>query len=114
MTDEFWDKKIETKPIDELKKLQLQRLKKLVHYIYDTNKFYHQKLREVKVKPDDIKKLNDIEKLPFLTKQDLQETVDFAAAAGCLKHSIYGDFNLISFDEINALVGGGGSGRIQR
>jgi len=50
----------------------------------------------------------------LLTGQDLQDTVEFAAAAGCLKHSIHGDFNLVSFEEIQALVGGDGSGRIQR
>ena len=50
----------------------------------------------------------------LLTGQDLQDTVEFAAAAGCLKHSVHGDFNLVSFDEIQALLAGGGSGRIQR
>ncbi len=50
----------------------------------------------------------------LLTGQDLQETVEFAAAASCLKHSIQGDFNLVSFDEIMDLVRGDGSGRIQR
>jgi len=50
----------------------------------------------------------------LLTGQDLQETVEFAAAAGCLKHSIHGDFNLVSFDEVQALAVGDGSGRVQR
>jgi 2-dehydro-3-deoxygluconokinase len=50
----------------------------------------------------------------LLTGQDLQGTVDFAAAASCLKHSIHGDFNLASFEEIVALMEGDASGRIQR
>jgi 2-dehydro-3-deoxygluconokinase len=50
----------------------------------------------------------------LMTGQDLQETVEFGAAAGCLKHSIHGDFNLASFNETIALMGGDGSGRIQR
>lgn len=50
----------------------------------------------------------------LMTGQDLQETVEFAAAAGCLKHSIHGDFNQVTFDEVIALVQGDGSGRIQR
>jgi 2-dehydro-3-deoxygluconokinase len=50
----------------------------------------------------------------LLTEQDLQETVEFAAAAGCLKHSIHGDFNLVSFEEVLALMGGAASGRVQR
>ncbi len=43
-----------------------------------------------------------------------QETVEFAAAASCLKHSIHGDLNLVSKAEVVALSGGGGSGRIER
>ena len=43
-----------------------------------------------------------------------RKAIEFAAAAGCLKHSIPGDFNLVSFDEVQALASGDGSGRIQR
>jgi 2-dehydro-3-deoxygluconokinase len=43
-----------------------------------------------------------------------QETIEFAAAASCLKHSIEGDFNLVSVDEVRKLAGGDGSGRVQR
>jgi len=50
----------------------------------------------------------------LLTGQDLQETVEFAAAASCLKHTIHGDFNLVTFDEILGLMLGDASGRIQR
>ncbi len=50
----------------------------------------------------------------LLTGMNGQETVEFAAAASCLKHSIHGDFNHVSKEEVLALVGGSGSGRIQR
>jgi 2-dehydro-3-deoxygluconokinase len=50
----------------------------------------------------------------LLTGQNLQDTVDFAAATSCLKHTIHGDFNLVTFDEVLALMNGDGSGRIQR
>ncbi|MDR2102761.1 MAG: sugar kinase [Treponema sp.] len=43
-----------------------------------------------------------------------QETIEFAAAASCLKHSIEGDFNLVSVDEVRKLAGGDASGRVQR
>ena len=43
-----------------------------------------------------------------------QEIVEFAAAAGCLNHTIEGDFNLVSVSEIEALVSGDRSGRIKR
>jgi 2-dehydro-3-deoxygluconokinase len=50
----------------------------------------------------------------MLTGQDPQESVEFAAAASCLKHTIHGDFNLVSFGEVLALMEGDASGRIQR
>ena len=43
-----------------------------------------------------------------------QDALEFAVAASCLKHSIPGDFNRFSADEVKALVKGGGSGRVQR
>ncbi len=43
-----------------------------------------------------------------------QKAVEFAAAASCLKHSIHGDFNHVSKEEVFALMGGAGTGRIQR
>jgi 2-dehydro-3-deoxygluconokinase len=43
-----------------------------------------------------------------------QDALEFAVAASCLKHSIPGDFNRFTVDEVNALVRGGGSGRVQR
>ena len=43
-----------------------------------------------------------------------QDAIEFAAAASCLKHSIEFDFNLVSVDEVKALAGGNGSGRVQR
>jgi 2-dehydro-3-deoxygluconokinase len=44
----------------------------------------------------------------------LQETLEFAAAASCLKHSVEGDFNQVSLEEVHKLAGGDGSGRVQR
>ncbi len=43
-----------------------------------------------------------------------QDTIEFAVAASCLKHSIEGDFNMVSVDEVKKLSGGDGSGRVQR
>ncbi|MGH9666930.1 MAG: sugar kinase, partial [Bryobacteraceae bacterium] len=42
------------------------------------------------------------------------EALEFAVAASCLKHSIPGDFNRFTADEVRQLVAGGGSGRVQR
>jgi 2-dehydro-3-deoxygluconokinase len=50
----------------------------------------------------------------LLAGRDRQATVEFATAASALKHTIVGDLNLVSEAEIEALVGGDGSGRVQR
>ncbi len=49
-----------------------------------------------------------------LNNYEPQSTIEFATAASCLKHSIEGDFNLVSVAEVTALAGGDGSGRVQR
>jgi len=49
-----------------------------------------------------------------LTGMAPQDVVEFAAAASCLKHTIHRDFNLVTLAEVEALMKGGGSGRIQR
>jgi 2-dehydro-3-deoxygluconokinase len=48
------------------------------------------------------------------TMESNQDALEFAVAASCLKHSIPGDFNRFSVDEVRALIKGGGSGRVQR
>ena len=46
--------------------------------------------------------------------EDKQQALEFAVAASCLKHSILGDFNRVSVDEVEKLMGGDGTGRVQR
>ena len=43
-----------------------------------------------------------------------QETIEFAVAASCLKHSVEGDLNMVSVAEVKNLAGGDASGRVQR
>lgn len=49
-----------------------------------------------------------------LENYDMQSTIEFAVAASCLKHSVEGDFNMVSVDEVKKLAEGDGSGRVQR
>lgn len=49
-----------------------------------------------------------------LSGYDAQKTIEFAAAASCLKHSIEGDYNMVSMEEVLKLAGGDASGRVQR
>jgi 2-dehydro-3-deoxygluconokinase len=44
----------------------------------------------------------------------MQKTLEFAVAASCLKHTIEGDANHVSISEVEALMGGDASGRVQR
>ena len=50
----------------------------------------------------------------LLTGKDSQNAIEFAVAASCLKHSIEGDYNLVSVAEVEALAKGNASGRVQR
>ncbi|RHP48053.1 sugar kinase [Clostridium sp. AF32-12BH] len=50
----------------------------------------------------------------LLNGYDSQGAIEFAVAASCLKHSIEGDFNMVSMEEVQKLAGGDGSGRVQR
>lgn len=50
----------------------------------------------------------------ILAGKPAQEALEFAVAASCLKHTIFGDFNLVSVDEVETLAGGDASGRVQR
>ena len=45
---------------------------------------------------------------------DKQQALEFATAASCLKHSISGDFNRVTADEVEKLMSGDGTGRVQR
>lgn len=46
--------------------------------------------------------------------KDLQSALNFAVAASCLKHTIYGDFNRVTVAEVEKLMGGDASGRVSR
>lgn len=50
----------------------------------------------------------------LLTKDDTREALEFAVAASCLKQTIPGDFNLVIRDEVEKLMSGSGSGRVER
>ena len=50
----------------------------------------------------------------LLSGYEPEKAIEFAVAASCLKHSIEGDYNMVSVDEVKKLAGGDGSGRVQR
>ena len=68
-----WDPRIEEMPHENLKKLQYQLLKTLVYRLYSFSPFYHDRMKEAGVHPDDITALSDVAKLPFMYKRDLRD-----------------------------------------
>ena len=69
----MWNPRIETMPLDKIKEMQRIQLKKLVNNLYSFNRFYHDRMKEANVSPLDINTLEDIQKLPFMYKQDLRD-----------------------------------------
>jgi phenylacetate-CoA ligase len=68
-----WDPRIEEMPKEELQRMQYKLLKSLVYRLYSFSPFYHDRMKEQKVHPDDIRELSDVKKLPFMFKRDLRD-----------------------------------------
>lgn len=66
---------------ESMKKLQLERLQKTVKTCYEKVPFYRKKFDKMGIKPEDIKSLDDITKLPFTTKYDLRDEYPFGLNA---------------------------------
>jgi phenylacetate-CoA ligase len=71
--EEYLHPKFETMPRDEPRELQLKRLKKSVKSVYDNVPLYRKRFDEAGVKPEKIKSLDDVAKLPFTFKKDLRD-----------------------------------------
>jgi phenylacetate-CoA ligase len=72
---------IEKASVDELRHLQLERLKWTLRHAYDAIPHYRRKLDAHGVRPDDLKRLEDLARFPFTTKQDLRENYPFGMFA---------------------------------
>ena len=77
----------ETLSHEELKKLQLERLQATVKHCMNSP-FYKKRFEEIGLKPEDIKSLDDIRKIPFTTKQDLRDTYPFGIASVPLRQCV--------------------------
>jgi phenylacetate-CoA ligase len=73
----YWNEKIETIPVPELRKYQLKKLKEQAKHCYQNSTFYRQKFKNAGLKPEDIKTLEDIQKIPFTVKNDLRDNYPF-------------------------------------
>ena len=77
----IWNKDIETMPREKLEELQLKRLQETVNRVYENVKPYREKMDKDGIKPDDIKTLDDLSKLPFTVKQDLRDNYPYGMFA---------------------------------
>jgi len=77
----IWNDEFETLPGEAIEALQLKRLRDMVDRVHATVPFYRQKLAGTGFKPGDIRKREDLARLPFTTKDDLRETYPFGLFA---------------------------------
>ncbi len=77
----IYNEEFETLPREVLEALQLKRLRQVVQRVYHTVGHYRTAFDEAGVKPDDVKSLADLARLPFTTKQDLRDNYPFGLFA---------------------------------
>ena len=80
----FFDEKMETMTRAQIEALQLERLQATVQHCMNSP-FYRKRFEEAGLKPEDIKTLDDIRRIPFTTKQDLRDTYPFGMASVSLR-----------------------------
>ena len=88
MEQRYFQKEIETMPVEEIKKLQSEKLVKQVKHVYENVPYYKKLMDEKGVTPDDIKGIEDLHKLPFLTKADLRDAYPYGLLAKPLKDCV--------------------------
>ena len=81
----YWNPVVEKMSKNELKELQERKLRQTVEFAYRYSEFYRKLYDQAGVKPDDIKSLEDLEKLPFVKKQDLRDNYPYGMFAVPLK-----------------------------
>ncbi len=81
MEKHYYQKEIETMPVDELKKLQSKKLVNQVKHVYENVPYYRDLMDQKGVKPEDIRGIDDLHKLPFLSKSDLRDAYPYGLLA---------------------------------
>ena len=88
MAKKYYQPEIETMPVEQIKALQSERLVKQVRHVWNHVPYYRKKMEEKGVTPDDIKGIEDLHKLPFLTKDDLRDAYPYGLLAKTLKDCV--------------------------
>jgi phenylacetate-CoA ligase len=73
----IYNEEFETMPREVIKALQIKRLQQVLERVYHTVGFYKKSFDAAKIKPDDIKSIADMKKLPFITRKDLRDNYPF-------------------------------------
>ena len=79
--EHYYQPEIETMPVEQLKALQSERLVKQIKHVYDNVEFYRNRMDEAGIKPEDIHGIEDLHKLPFITKDDLRDQYPYGLLA---------------------------------
>ena len=77
----YYNEAIETMPVEEIKKMQSEKLVRQVNHVYKNVPYYRNLMDKKGVKPEDIKGIDDLYKLPFIEKSDLRETYPYGMLA---------------------------------
>ena len=88
MSQNYYQKEIETMSKEEMKKLQSEKIVKQVKHVYENVPYYKNLMDEKGVKPEDIKGIDDLYKLPFLSKADLRDAYPYGLLAKPLEDCV--------------------------
>ncbi len=88
MQKKYYQPEAETMPVENIQKIQDEKLVKQVKYVYDNVKYYRDLMDEKGVKPEDIRGTEDLHKLPFLKKDDLREAYPYGLLATDIKNCV--------------------------
>ncbi len=88
MEKRYYQQEIETMPVEEMKALQSEKLVKQVRHVWDNVPYYRNLMEEKGVTPDDIHGIEDLHKLPFLSKADLRDAYPYGLLGKPLKDCV--------------------------
>ena len=84
----YFQPEIETASRDQIRAWQDERLVATVNRVYNNVPYYRKKMEEIGLTPDDIKGVDDLHKLPFLTKADLRDAYPYGLMAEPLSNCV--------------------------
>ena len=84
----YYQPEIETAPAEQIKKIQDEKIVKQVKHVYENVRYYRNLMDSAGVTPDDIKGVDDIKKLPFLSKADLRAAYPYGLLGTDLKNCV--------------------------